>query len=226
MITNYEEMPLGVYTKILSILEDEKRDDLSTQVALVAVLTGMTEQEVLLLPVPDFSDLAHQLGFLETPPAEKVMEEAPKTIELNGKIYEVHADPTALNTAQFLAYQTAIKEGRDGWPALVSILLVPEGKAYGHTGTGDPLAYDADAVTKEVAEYMPVTIANALANFFWRRSVESARASLTSLTSKFDRLPEGPEKRKAAANLRRAKASLRAATVLLNPSAGSTQSSR
>lgn len=226
MITNYEEMPLGIYTKILSILEDEKRDDLSTQVALVAVLTGKTEQEVLLLPVPEFSDLSHQLGFLETPPAEKVLEEAPKTIELNGHKYEVHTDPTALTTAQFVDYQTAIKAGRDGWPGLVSILLVPEGKGYGHTGAGDPLAYDAEEVKRDVADYMPVTLANALANFFWRQSVASARASLTSLTSKIDRLPEGPERKKAEANLRRAKASLRVATALLKPSAGSTPSSR
>lgn len=226
MITSYDEMPLGVYVRILEILEDETRDEVSTQVALVAALTGMTEQEVLLLPVPDFSDYAHKLGFLETPPAEKVMEEAPKTIELKGKQYEVHTDPNALNTAQFLAYQGAVKEGRAGWPALVSILIVPAGKGFGHVGPGDPLAYDADEVTKEVAEHMPVTIANALANFFLRRSVESARASLTSLTSTIDRLPKGPEQEEAKANLRRAKASHRAATVLLNHSAGSTQRSK
>ena len=226
MITSYEEMPLGIYTKVLAILEDETRDELSTQVALVAALTGKTEQEVLLLPVPEFSDLSHQLGFLETPPAEKVLEEAPETITLNGHVYEVHTDPDKLTTAQFVDYQTAIKAGREGWPGIVAILLVPEGKGYGHTGAGDPLAYDAAAVRKEVADYMPVTQANSLANFFWRRSVESARASLTSLTSKVDRLPKGPERDKAKANLRRAKASLRAATALLNHSAGSTQSSK
>lgn len=226
MITSYETMPLGVYINVLAILEDEKRDELSTQVGLVAALSKCTEEEVLLLPVPEFSERAHQLGFLENAPAETIFTEAPKTIELNGKTYEVHADADKLTTAQFVDYQTVIKQGREGWPGLVAILLVPEGKGYGHTGAGDPLAYDAEEVKKAVADYMPVGQANGLVNFFWRKSVESARASLTCLTSKIDRLPKGPEKEKAKKQLRRARASLRAATVLLKPSAGSTPSSK
>ena len=226
MITNYEEMPLGVYIKVLEILEDEKRDELSTQVGLVAALSRCTEEEILLLPVPEFSDRAHQLGFLENVPPETVYKEAPKTVTLNGEDYEVHTDPDKLTTAQFVDYQTVIKQGRPGWPGLVAILLVPAGKGYGHTGAGDPLAYDAEAVRKAVAEYMPVGQANGLVNFFWRKSVSSARASLTSLTSKVDRLPKGPKKEQAKKQLRRAQASLRLTTALLRPSAGSTPSSK
>jgi hypothetical protein len=229
MTTTYDAMPLGMYCRVLDVLEDTKRDDLMTQVGLIAALCNCSEQEVLDLPVPEFSDRAHRLGFLETPPPHSVPDALPERITLNGHEYEVHADPMEVNTAQYVDYQTFIQQGRAGWPGIVSLMLIPPGKAYGHTGPGDPLAYDAAKVRADIASYMPVTQANALAAFFQRRHLRLMSSSLTSLRREVQRMPEGKERTAAEQNLRRAWEALEAIRVMTDssrPSAGSTPSSK
>ena len=223
MITSFDAMPLGVYIKVLDTLEDKDRDELMTQVGLVAALCRCTEQEVLDLPVPEFSERAHKLGFLETPPPEHVPESLPERITLAGVEYEVHADPEKITTAQYVDYQTLIQQGRDGWPGLVALLLVPVGKGYGHTGAGDPLAYDIAKVKAAIADHMPVAQANGLMAFFLRRHVASTRRSLTSLQKEIKRLPKGEERERATRALHRAKADFLRLTASLNLSDGSTQ---
>lgn len=229
MTTTYDAMPLGMYCRVLEVLEDTGRDDLMTQVGLIAALCNCSEQEVLDLPVPEFSARARALGFLESPPPGDVPDAVPDRITLNGHEYEVHADPMAINTAQYVDYQTYIQQDRAGWPGIVSLMLIPPGKAYGHTGPGDPLAYDAAQVRADIASYMPVTQANALAAFFLGRHLRLMSSSLTSLRREVQRMPEGKERTAAEQNLRRAWEALeaiRAMTDSSRPSAGSTPSSK
>lgn len=229
MTTTFDAMPLGMYCRVLDVLEDTGRDDLMTQVGLIAALCNCSEQEVLDLPVPEFSARAHALGFLESPPPKDVPDTVPERITLNGHEYEVHADPMEVNTAQYVDYQTFVQQGRAVWPGIVSLMLIPPGKAYGHTGPGDPLAYDAARVRADIADHMPVAQANGLAGFFLTRHLRLMRSSLTSLKREVQRMPEGKERTAAAQNLQRAweaMEAIRAMTDSSRPSAGSTPSSK
>lgn len=226
MITTFDDMPLGVYIRVLDVLEDNSRDDLMTQVGLVAALSRCPEQEVLDLPVPSFSERSHRLGFLESPPPENVPDTLPERLTLAGEEYEVHADPETVTTAQYVDYQALLQQGRAGWPGLVALCLVPVGKGYGHSGPGDPLAYDIKKVKESIADNMPVAQANGIMAFFLRRHVALSRASLTSLRREVRRLPGKEARKEAAARLDRAERHLRILTDLLLPSGGSTPSSR
>ena len=225
MITSFDTMPLGVYCRVLDVLEDAARDDLMTQVGLVAALCRCSEQEVLDLPVPDFSERTHKLAFLETPPPENVPDSLQDRITLDGKEYEVHADPEGINTAQFVDYQSLIQQGRSGWPGLVALCVIPAGKAYGHAGPGDPLGYDIKAVRAAIADHMPVATANGIMAFFLRRHVALQKASLTSLTREVRRLPK-EARTEILPKIHRAQADLNILTALLNLSDGSTPSSK
>lgn len=229
MTTTFDAMPLGMYCRILDVLEDEGRDDLMTQVGLIAALCRCSEQEILDLPVPEFSARAHALGFLESPPPGDVPDAVPDRITLNGHDYEVHADPMEVNTAQYVDYQTYVQQGRAGWAGIVSLLLIPPGKAYGHSGPGDPLAYDAAQVRADISDHMPVAQANGLSAFFLERHLRLTRSSLTSLSEEVRRMPEGKARTEAARQLERAwqaLASLPRTMGLSRPSDGSTPSSR
>lgn len=226
MITTFEEMPLGVYCRVLDVLEDKDRDELMTQVGLVAALSRCSDQEVLDLPVPEFTARTHALAFLEAPPPEHVPDTLPGRITINGHEYSLDTDPAKVNTAQYVDYQSLIRQGRDGWPGLVALCVVPVGKAYGHTGPGDPLGYDVEAVKREIADHMPVATANGIMANFLRRHLALTRSSLTSLQRGARRMPKGPEKDMATAQLHRAEAALATLTASLLPSDGSTPSLR
>lgn len=229
MTTTYDAMPLGMYCRILDVLEEKDRDDLMTQVGLIAALCDCPEQEILDLPVPEFSARAHRLGFLETPPPSAVPDALPERISLAGNDYEVHADPMTVNTAQYVDYQGFCQQGRAGWPGIVSLMLIPPGKAYGHTGPGDPLGYDAERVRADIAAHMPVTQANAFAAFFLARHLRLTSASLTSLSEEVRRMPEGKDRTEAARQLEaawEALSALRRMTDSSPHSAGPTPSSK
>lgn len=182
MITSYDQMPIGIYIKLLEVIEDKDRSELDKQVGLVALLAGMTEQQVLDLPVPDFAELSHQLAFLQEPaPSADIPDTLPERVNLGGLELEVIRSVEEINTAQYVDYQQLAPQGRAGIPGIVALMLVPPGKVYGHNGKSDPLAYDAEAVRQAVANHLTVTEANRYAGFFLREWGASLKRSLTSL---------------------------------------------
>lgn len=185
MITSYDTMPYGIYLKLLDVIEDKDRSELDKQVALVALLDGKTETEVLDLPLDQFRERTAAMSFLEAPvPPRKPGRTFPESITLAGQKCTILHDVEAITTAQFVDYQSLAQMGNAGLPGIVALMIVPEGKAYGHTGAGDPLAYDVEAIRRAVAEEMTVTQVNDLAAFFLQEWDESLNRSLTSLSKK------------------------------------------
>ena len=57
MITNYAALTMGQYQEIDRITR-AGGDELEVQVAILSILTGKTEAELLRLPLPEYTDLA------------------------------------------------------------------------------------------------------------------------------------------------------------------------
>ena len=69
MITNYAALTMGQYQEIDRITR-AGGDELEVQVAILSILTGKTEAELLRLPLPEYTDLAGKSTFLRSPIAE------------------------------------------------------------------------------------------------------------------------------------------------------------
>lgn len=191
MITSYDTMPYGIYLQLLEVIEDKDRSDLDKQVALVALLDRKTEAEILDLPLEEFRERTAALEFLErAAQAPKDLGKFPERMTLAGMTCKVTRDVSRINTAQFVDYQTLIKQGAKALPAVVAIMIVPVGKVYGHTGEGDPLAYDVERIRRAVADELTVTQVNRLAAFFLREWTASLETSLTSLRQLAERTPD------------------------------------
>ena len=65
MIDNYRDLPIGKYMEIVKLARDESVDALDQQVKTIAILTDMTEDEVLALPILEYKKLAASTKFLE-----------------------------------------------------------------------------------------------------------------------------------------------------------------
>lgn len=186
MITSYDNLPYRDYLRIIDIVEDKDRSEFDKQVALVAILDGKTEAQVLDLPIADFKACAKQLAFLEAPAPDPVPVRPPNHIRLGGFDLRI-VMPEKMNTAQFVDYQQLLPQGRSAMPSLLSVFLVPVGKVYGHTGDDDPKAYDIEAVRAAVAT-ITVTRLEGVAAFFLMRWRQRLSRSLRSLDRRLERM--------------------------------------
>ena len=157
MITSYEALDLGRFMKIDHILRTPA-EEIDKQVQIVAILADMTEAEVLSLPLSDYSAMAAKIGFLGTLCAPADVDGSPITA---GEFTLIPVrDFTKINTAQYVDFQTLVKDYPSTIPQLLSCFLVPEGKQYNE-------GYDIGAVQEAVLS-LPLATAIGLTAFFFQ----------------------------------------------------------
>lgn len=170
-IDTYDRLPLGMYWQILQICREEGRDDLSRQVGIVSLLSGLTEDEVLDLPLSDYSDMAGRMRFLEQAPDTDGRPR--KSYRVDGWTLVPVTDARRMTAAQYIDFQSFAKQGAEGVPGLLSCLLVPEGRRYGD-------GYDPAEVQSAVRDHMPVADALRLQAFFLASCRRSMADTLSS----------------------------------------------
>ena len=149
---------------------ESQAEDLDKQVEIIAILSGKTADEVLLLPLAEYSAMAAKTAFLR---------EYCKPTEI-GEDWRYEdlvpvTDFRKINTAQYIDFQTFSKDFPHTLPQLLSVFLVPEGMAYND-------GYDVLFVQEQVKK-IPLADALGLAAFFFARFVRLTEDSLTSWAS-------------------------------------------
>lgn len=176
MIESYEQMSVGVYERIMAVLEDEGLDSNARNLGMVAALTGKTEDELLDEPIEDFRAQIRDAGFvLQYPHPHEVR----KTYTLRGVDYIPTLDERHMTAGQFIDWaeygKQVGKAGRgDMWAELLSVVLVPVGKKYGN-------GYDIADVQEAIRTELCILDAVALRAFFLTSSARSAMGTLPSL---------------------------------------------
>jgi len=166
MIDNYAALTVGRFMQIDAVLRSDA-EELDKQVEIIAILADKTTDEVLLLPLEDYARMAAQTAFLREPckPTEIV----------DGWRYEDLVPVTdfrKINTAQYVDFQSFAKDFPARLPELLSVFMVPEGKAYND-------GYDVGVVQEKV-KGLPLADALGLAAFFFGQFVRLTEDSLTS----------------------------------------------
>ena len=174
IIDNYADLPVGKYLDILAANAGEG-EDIDKQVATIAILTDKTEDEILALPVPDYTALARAADFLRH--EDKGEHRLAKRYTLGGLALVPCTDIRKMTTAQYIDFQTLTKDGDYDrhLPEVLSCFLVPDGKSYGE-------GYDFADVQDAIRRHLSVTDALSLLAFFF--------VSLQTLTDDFLTLSE------------------------------------
>lgn len=177
MIKSYNDLTVGKYQELRK-LELEGLDALEQQVAILAVLNDMDEDEVFNLPLADYQKLASDMHFLDTQPVINTKHN-PKTIKIGGEEYDVVQDARDLTAGQYIDYQHYLGvEDFDGQlPNILTVFVIPKGKKYGE-------GYNMAELANTFKEKMPIITAMEISSFFLRQSLTSIKASLTSLRLK------------------------------------------
>ena len=208
----YKDITVGRYNAdILPIIkEGDKLDPVDFQVHLIAALNGLTEKQVLDLPLAKYTELAMAAKFLETPCDTSAVGRLADRYTLGDVTLIPCKDYEAMTAAQFIDFQQLSKDLEANTIALLSVFLVPEGHKYNS-------GYDVAEVRQAIADHLSVQDAMEILGFFFGQLPELLRDSLASLESTAKRLKD---KKKRATLLER----VEAAKALLRSGAGSPTS--
>lgn len=138
MINDWSEVSISQFIEIQQILLADISDPYKS-VNLISVLTGMSVDELESLNVNVYSRLNNQLNFLQN----KIQSVTHKDVyKINGTNYILRADVSAISTAQYIDYQSYIKENNP--IKLTSVWLIPEGHSYND-------GYDMNKVLNDIS---------------------------------------------------------------------------
>lgn len=167
MIRDYDHLAVGLYETLTALTSADK--DAENDLAIVAALSGKTEDELLTMPLTEYAALRDAAAFLfTTPPVRKVR----KAYDCGGFRLVPLKDFHRLTTAQFIDFQEYANAGEDLLVRTLSVVLVPEGHTYGD-------GYDILDVQAAIREHLSIIDAVALRDFFMRRLGSYLRSSLT-----------------------------------------------
>lgn len=190
MIDNYKDCPLGLYEEILTTYRRDDLPDLDKQVAAIAKLAGMTEDEVLALPLPDYAEAVNKAAFLAN--ECKDLPKVAKRYKVAGWVLQPVQDLTKLTAAQYIDAQTYMAKGEGAMAEILSVMLTPEGHKYND-------GYDIVALQADIRDNLSVADTLALCAFFLTKLVGLIKDTLNYS----ERLLRRSKGRKAAAMLTR-----------------------
>lgn len=184
MITSYKTLSIGKWVEITSILREEM-EDIDKQVKVVAILDDKTEDEVLNMPIPDFTTAGYQMRFLYDAPSPKGR--LPKVIRLGDWELLPTAGVNAMTTAQYIDFQAYSADAMRNMVQLLSIFLVPKGCKYND-------GYDVVALQQAIADKLSVEEGYKVIAFFLTRLRVSMKAMLIYSAWMARRLPKDKRK--------------------------------
>lgn len=170
---NWESISIKKFDEINNILshinnvnEDEA---LEININLLSILCDVSVEEIEDLPLTEFSKLVKQTEFLKKMPKVDIKD----NYIINGKKYVLLSNVQKMTTAQYIDYQTLVKNADKNVKELLSVFLIPKGKKYGE--------YDLEEVINDIYNYFPITDARAVSFFFTLVLQSLTKATLISL---------------------------------------------
>lgn len=171
--TNWNQITIADYKCLQEIANSKDLDAVDTEIAIVGLLCKVDEEEILNLPVDEFTHLRTRAQFVAHFP--EIRAQVPKRIELDGKEYDYVTDIKKMTTAQYIDFQTYYKM-EDGMEKhlhnLLSCFIVPKGHIYGKD-------YDVEEVAQTIDEHMPIVEGLAFAFFMLRQYLSLTKAILS-----------------------------------------------
>lgn len=175
MITTFADLTLGAMLRLYAIPDD--MDALDRQVAILAVLSDQTEDEILALPLAEYSRRVAASRFLDRDLPQRLPQRSYKC----GPFTLVPVkDFKKITTAQFVDFKTFTDQaGGDERKLsaltveLLSCMLTPEGRDYCD-------GYDPIDVQAAIRDHLRADDAVALSAFFLARWMRWSHRILTS----------------------------------------------
>ena len=167
MINSYENLSIEKYIQLYEI-DIQGMEEIDIQASMISILSDMTIDEVMELPITEYKKLAQNTAFLTEPP--KVRNRKISKVNIDGKEYRVIDRIEEMLTGQYIDYQTYLSRNEVKMlPYILSCLIIPKGEKYG------------DSDTIEDMKRLNVKEALEISNFFIVKSRTLTRSMLRFL---------------------------------------------
>lgn len=137
---DYNKMPLKVFNKLKDISD---LDAVDYEIELLSILCDCSIDDILDLSLTEYSKIRKDAQFVANYP--ECEGDIPDKLTINGNKYYICKNLKQVTTAQYIDYQSYLKEGERHFEYLLSCFIIPEGKEYGKD-------YDIDDVIKDILE--------------------------------------------------------------------------
>ena len=181
MIERFEDLSIKKYRELIE-LERDGDNDTEYGINILSILSDMTQDELLDMPLDDFSSLMAKTKFLYGKLEKKDYKSLGKELDINGRKYRFIRSARDLTAAQYIDYKTYTS--KDDFlsmlPYILTVFLIPDGHKYNN-------GYDIVEAAKEIDEHMDILTALAISDFFLWQSRLSILSSVTCLKLQMER---------------------------------------
>ena len=200
IIDSYNKLSLGQYERIQAITKDESLDEVDRMVSILSVLSGASEEDILHLPIAEFTEMSARAKFLSAD-SFQAGRLAKKYIVGGFELYPV-TDYRKLETCQYIDFQSYAPDVDNRMVELLSVILVPKGHRYNE-------GYDILDVQRAIREEMSVTDGATIVGFFLTLLGRSIKDFLNYSKEEAMRLPNGKKREEILAKIREQEEALR-----------------
>lgn len=155
---NWQQITIEVYDKIIALECEVTTEEqaLELNIKLLSILCDVSEDEIINLPLTEFTILVGKTDFLKEMPKYTVEQ----YYEIGkGRVFEVQMNLREMTTAQFIDFQTFVKDKDKNLKHLLACFLLPKGKKYGED-------YDIIEVAEYLYKNMSIATARSVMFFF------------------------------------------------------------
>lgn len=158
---NWKEISVNTFKKLQANINNAEEDgdnmlnNLNKEIAMLAVLCDVDEDDIANLTQNEFSKLLTQTNFLADMPKVKVTDK----YRINGADYQVFLSLKQMTVSQYIDFQTFYADTEKYFCELLACFLIPKGKKYGE-------GYDIDVVVRDIGEHLSIVDANSILFFF------------------------------------------------------------
>lgn len=171
MIKSWKEMDLSHYKKLAELKSKEWENDLEMNIAMIAMLSDQSEEDIMNLEIKELQERIGALGFLINPYKPSTPE---KSYLIGDREYQVFFNVNKMTASQYIDFQNFFKEYDNYMPNLAACFLLPKGKKYGED-------YDPLEEAEYLNKHLTVDIFSDIMFFFVKLSQLSTMNSLYSL---------------------------------------------
>jgi len=193
IIDSFDKLKLGTFREIQEVQQQEGVEEIDKHITILSLLTGASEEDILHLPLPEFTELSSKAKFL-TAEGFRQRQVAKKYIVGEWELIPV-TDYRKLETAQYIDFQSLGGDMDAHMVELLSIILVPKGHRYNE-------GYDIIELQKAIRDDMSVTDGVTVVGFFLISLEKSIKDMLSYSREEAEKMPEGKEKEKILERIR------------------------
>lgn len=176
---NWKDITINVYQKLQNLNLNRSSDiidEIDDNVKILSILCDVDEDIIADLDINDYKRLVSQCTFLNEMPKVKIKDE----YWINDKLYQVQYGVQNMTMAQYIDYQTYLKDSSKYTKEIVSCFVIPKGKKYGED-------YNLNETIEDIGNYFSIVDALSVCFFFTMLFRSLTTATLGCLVKKMKR---------------------------------------